>query len=126
MNLLKQCTFYDRLKNSTVELDDLIEENYLFNLNEEQNHYFYLMFYFTANWLPDTFNKHLNDKLEYFSRNRRQSFNNFELIFVSSDKTIEAYKEFMLKNKFIRYSLEFRPDNNDLKVSYKQSKINKV
>lgn len=111
MNILKQCTFLDRFRNSHIELDDLIEENYDKNSDSK---IFYIILYFTANWLPDVCNKNLNKKLELFNTNQRQIVKNFELIFISSDKTKDSYKEFLNENKFIRYSLEFQ--DQELKV----------
>ena len=116
MNLLRQCSFIDRSRHNTpIELDDIIEENHKKNSNE----LFYIILYFTANWLPDASNKHLNKKLESFYLSRLKSQNsklNFELIFISSDKTKSSYDQFLNANKYIRYSLAFQ--DQELKVNY--------
>ena len=117
MNLLRQCSFLDKHRsNVTVELDDIIEDNY----KKNQSELFYIILYFTANWLPDASNKQLNKKLEHFytSKNLKRKNNktkpNFELIFISSDKTKSSYDQFLSANKYIRYSLSF--DEQELKV----------
>ena len=81
---------------------------------------FYIILYFTANWLPDASNKQLNKKLEnfYTSKNSKKKSNkikyNFELIFISSDKTKNSYDQFLNSNKYIRYALSFQ--DQELKV----------
>ena len=115
MNLLRQCSFIDRNRHMPIELDDIIEENYKKNTDE----LFYIILYFTANWLPDASNKHLNKKIESFYLNKNANQNkklNFELIFISSDKTKSSYEEFLGANKYIRYSLAFQ--DQELKVKY--------
>ena len=115
MNLLRNCSFIDRHKNSTVELEDIIEDNYKKNKSLQ----FHIILYFTANWLPDASNKQLNKKLENFYSNKNSSTNakrpNFELIFISSDKTKSTYEQFLKANSYIRYSLSFQ--DQELKVS---------
>lgn len=117
MNLLQHCSFIDRHRsNTSIELDDIIEENY----KKNQSELFHIILYFTANWLPDASNKQLNKKLErfYTSKNSKRKSNktkpNFELIFISSDKTKISYDQFLNANKYIRYALSF--DEQELKV----------
>lgn len=133
MNLLRECTFFDRFRNSFIEIDDLIEEAYLDGSvsmmtstkvvekdeslpqppTEDGAFSFYLLLYFTADWLPENSNQMLNEKLKKFYE-RKKSKANFELIFISSDKTNDSYTDFLNKNRFIRYSLAFH--EKDLKV----------
>jgi hypothetical protein len=117
MNLLRQCTFFDRYRNSLIELDDIIEENYnKCKTNEEDDEFvFYILLYFTANWLPEASNKNLNKKLAEFYLNSNRKHKNFELIFISSDKTKDSYYEFLNANKYIRYSLAYQ--EQELKVN---------
>lgn len=145
MNLLRLCTFLDRNRNSaSVDLDDIVEERYAKLLykqqklkqqnsknddNKNQNNNdsittisdecneLHLLLYFSANWLPDSCNKNLNKKLSDFYRSEKLR-KNFELIFISSDKTRDAYNQFLSENKFIRYALVFQ--DSDLKVSQKR------
>ena len=118
MNLLRQCTFVDRYRNSKIELDDIVEERYArFKSNEDRvkslPDEFHLLLYFTANWLPDTCNKNINKKLYEFYKS--ESINkNFEIVFISSDRTKDSYNEFLNENKFVRYALLFEED--DLQV----------
>ncbi len=128
MNLLRQCTFIDRTRDSFVELDDILEERHIAvsrNIDtqdpwvsrQKEPTTFHLLLYFTANWLPDNCNRELNKKLSSFYGKesvRRQ----FELIFVSSDKTAESYNKFLSENKFIRYALAFQ--EQEIKVSKSQ------
>ena len=117
MNLLRHCSFIDRHRsNASIELEDIIEDNY----KKNQGEHFYIVLYFTANWLPDASNKQLNKKLEnfYTSKNSKKKSNkikyNFELIFISSDKTKNSYDQFLNSNKYIRYALSFQ--DQELKV----------
>lgn len=113
MNILRQCTFIDRNRNSEIDLDELVDEKYLNGKRIRKENIFYLLLYFNANWLPDACNKSLNIKLEKFMSHKRLK-NKFELIFISSDKTRDSYSQFLNENKFIRYSLAFH--EYDLKV----------
>ena len=110
MDILKQCSFIDRHRNSDIELIDLIEEKYLNGRRIHKENVTHLMLYFNAKWLPSSCNEMLNLKLEKFMKHK----NNFELIFVSMDKTRDLYEQFLKENKFIRYSLSFH--DNELKV----------
>ena len=114
MNLLRQCTFVDRYRNSLVELDDIIEENWNKYKTNDDEYVFYVLLYFTANWLPEASNKNLNKKLAEFYSSSNRKHNNFELIFISSDKTKDSYHEFLNSNKYIRYSLAYQ--EQELKV----------
>jgi len=116
MNALRLSTFMDRFRNSYVDLDDIIEENATLISNESNRSFneFYLMLYFTASWLPNAFNKSLNNRLEEFLASSQR--NNIQLILISSDKTKDSYYEFLNENKFIRYSLIFH--EQDIKVNY--------
>ena len=145
MNLLRECTFFDRDRNSQIELDDLLEEasqNVSFSKNSQQQQQpnstsisdensttntssFYLILYFSADWLPEASNTQLNDKLRSFmedmksqSVNRQRNARPVELVFVSSDKTSDSYWNFLEKFKFIRYSLAFQ--EKELKVNLEQ------
>lgn len=118
MNTLRLSTFFDRFRNSNVDLDDIIEENAekvdpSLNQSTRTLNEFYLMLYFTANWLPSAFNKCLNNRLEqFFALNQRTDV---QLILISSDKTKDSFYEFLNENKFIRYSLIFH--EQDIKVN---------
>jgi hypothetical protein len=134
MNFLKQCTFIDHFNDSFVELEDILEEHYnksvkhiqkenenqiknddiniknktddLLKLTSKGTRSFYLIIYFSANWLPDNSNHDFNRKLEKFYTNNRIT-KQFEIIFISFDKTFESYQKFLDNNKFIRYTLSF-------------------
>ena len=69
------------------------------------------MLYFNAEWIPKTSNQMLNTKLENYILKQK---NNFELIFISMDKTKDLYERFLKENMFIRYSLKFH--EHELKV----------
>lgn len=122
MDILRQCTFVDRLlattgNNQPVYLDDLIEDRFpLVNQSVDSSQFvdFYLLLYFNADWLPQVSNSNLNKVLERFYTSQREE-KKLELIFISSDKTVDAYHQFLIKNKFIRYALFFQ--DQDLKVS---------
>jgi hypothetical protein len=130
MNLLRQCTFLDRYRNAYVELDDIIEENFnsLDNNNNNNNdknndngnnNQLNLMLYFTANWLSETnaSSKELNKKLTNLCLNKKiNNCNYFEIVFISSDKTKDSYDQFIDRNKFIRYSLQFQ--DQEIKVCF--------
>ncbi|CAF1043979.1 unnamed protein product, partial [Brachionus calyciflorus] len=109
MSIFKQCLFYDGLRKTIIEIDDIIEDNYL---NSTCND-FYVMFYFTATWVPNGTSEILNHKIQSIYHERKNSLNNFELIFVSSDKSLSEYRSFLKNNAFIRYSLDF--SDQDLK-----------
>lgn len=113
MNLLRECTFFDRDRNSQIELDDLVEEACLKKTSNRPSS-FYLILYFSADWLPDASNSLLNDKLRTFMETVNDSSRAVELAFVSSDKTSDSYWSFLNKFKFIRYSLAFH--EKELKV----------
>lgn len=141
MNLLRECTFFDRDRNSQIELDDLLEEasQNVFNKNSQQKQdststldensttntsSFYLILYFSADWLPEASNTQLNDKLRSFMEDMKiqtasqRNSRPVELVFVSSDKTSDSYWNFLDKFKFIRYSLAFQ--EKELKVNLEQ------
>ena len=115
MNAFRLCTFLDRFRNSYVDLDDIIDENATQASNDSTRpiNEFYLMLYFTANWLPNALNKCLNNRLEEFLASSKR--NNVQLILISSDKTKDSYYEFLNENKFIRYSLIFH--EQEIKVN---------
>jgi hypothetical protein len=115
MNILKQCTFFDRNRNAEVDLDDIIEEKYVqTGKNIKSENQLYLLLYFNADWLPENSNRMINSKLEYFCSHKKLN-KKFEIIFVSSDKTRDENNKFLSNNKFIRYYLAFH--ENDFKVS---------
>lgn len=123
MNLLRECTFFDRDRNALIELDDLIEEAYYSSRRRADggepplSSSFYLILYFSADWLPDASNNQLNDKLRAFMDATTQANRQLvELVFVSSDKTSDSYWSFLKKFPFIRYSLAFH--EKDLKVRH--------
>lgn len=127
MNLLRECTFFDRHRNSKIELDDLVEESsqhLLTSTPTSTSSSFYLILYFSADWLPDVSNTQLNEKLQKFmdtmkSQNLESPADRrrpLELVFVSSDKTSDSYWNFLDKFKFIRYSLAFH--EKELKVDF--------
>lgn len=117
MNLLRESTFFDRDRNAQIELDDLIEE--ASSTADTKPTSFYLILYFSADWLPDVSNNQLNERLRSFMDTIRSktasSSSAVELVFVSSDKTSDSYWNFLYKFKFIRYSLAFH--EKDLKVN---------
>lgn len=135
MNLLKECTFFDRDRNALIELDDLVEEacarttsikllptspSLVSETTTTTTTSVFLILYFTADWLPEVSNNLLNEKLKTFVQaskcQQQQQQQKFELVFVSSDKTSDSYWEYLNKFKFIRYSLAFH--EKDLKASH--------
>lgn len=97
----KKYSFIDLSQKKTVNLVDIINENY----TNSKSHCFYVVFLFSATWLPDS-SIQLADKLRSFYQIQKQNFQNFELIFLSSDKSFAEYKAFMNKNNYIRYTLD--------------------
>ena len=116
MNILQKCSLVDRQRNSLISLDDLIEDRFGLQANLHDPIEFYLMLYFNANWLPEVSNAALNQKLSDFYTKEGEK-KQFELIFISSDKTIEQFNLFLKKNKFIRYSLFFEDQSLKVRLS---------
>lgn len=103
---LKNFNFIDLKKKRSVNLVDIINDNY----TNSKNEFFNVLFFFSATWLPDS-STLLCDKIRSFYQIKKKNFDNLELIFFSSDKSFSEYKSFMENNSFIRYTLDFLDQN---------------
>ena len=116
MNILRKCMLINTQRiNCLINIDQLIKERFsssAIDLTEPVD--FYLMLYFSANRLPAASNKLLNSKLEAFHKKQRDQ-KHFEIIFISSDKTLDQFELFLEQNKFINYALFF--EDQDLNVT---------
>lgn len=106
INKFKLYSFIDLVKTKTVDLNEIINDNY----TSSNSDYFYVIFFFSASWLPDSSNM-LADELKSFYQAEKNKFRNFDLIFISSDKSFTEYKSFVKRNSFLRYTLDFLDHN---------------
>lgn len=112
----KQYSFIDLVKTKTVDITDIINDNY----TNSKSDFFYVIFFFSASWLPDSSNM-LADELKSFYQIEKNKFKNLDLIFISSDKSFTEYNSFIKKNNFMRYTLHFLDHNTKVFKIFKIS-----